>query len=379
LTTWKAAQEYVESLQVSYQNEIKFDELIRLFSQRLWHQLTDELDNFIHLPAVRNSINLVEFYTRFIKPSEEKLNQLRLVRLVLSISEQVIDNSEKLILIKSLVELPKVSSTLDASIVARSHLATLYVTLGNFEDAKVILDATRKDLNDLNISDTFVYSSFYYACTEYNRIKGIPDEYFKNALQYLEYTDITQLADKVRIEFAYNFGLSALIGKEIFNYGEILEHPIIDALRGSKFIWLGEALSIFNRGNIPEWKEFQETYKDTLNNIQELVSNHQILEQKIAIMSIINLFFGLDSKERRLPLSTLCTRIGKNVEEVEMILMRCMSLGFIRGQIDQVTSFVEIEWVQPRVLNLDQISRMGVRFRNWIQNVDSLLNEMESY
>jgi len=61
-----------------------------------------------------------------------------------------------------------------------------------------------------------------------------------------------------------------------------------------------------------------------------------------------------------------------------MLLMKCMSLGFIRGQIDQVSGYVEVEWVQPRVLTLEQINGMGRRFSDWINNVDTILAEMET-
>jgi len=72
-------------------------------------------------------------------------------------------------------------------------------------------------------------------------------------------------------------------------------------------------------------------------------------------------------------------KIGKGIEDIEMLLMRAMSLGFIRGNIDQVANAVNIEWVQPRVLNLEQISSMGKRFTDWINGVDDVLNEMESH
>jgi len=377
--SWKSAQEYLEGLQIQNQH-IQFDELLRLFGQRLWHQLTDVLDAFVNSRDVRLILDLLEFYVKFIKPFEERLNQLRLVRIVISISDCVDEKlgTQRLELIKSLVDLPKVVAALDASIVARSKLALMYIDMGNFEEAKVILDQTKKFLNELNTSDTAVYSSFYFACTELNRKKGNPEEYYKNAIQYLEYTDITLIDQNVRVEFAYNFGLSALIGKEIFNYGEILEHPIIEVLRGSNFEWLGESLSIFNRGSIEDWKHFQEVHKDILNSIPELVNNIVLLDQKISIMSIINLFFSLDSKERRLPISSLSTKIEKNIDNVEMLLMKCMSLGFIRGQIDQVSGYVEVEWVQPRVLTLEQINGMGRRFSDWINNVDTILAEMET-
>jgi len=297
---------------------------------------------------------------------------------VISISEQIDGIQSKITFIKELVELPKVIAAPDAMIVSNSHLATLLVKIENFDEAKEVLDKTRKALNDINTSDSGVYSSFYYACTEFNRVKGNPEEYYNNALQYLEYTDITALEPTVKVDFAYKFGLSALIGKENYNFGELLEHPIIEALHGSQYEWLGEALSIFNNGSIPDWQIFQEKFKDTLNSVPELVGNIPLLEQKIAIMSIITLFFGLESVERIVPLSSISARIGKDEEKVEMLLMRCMSLGFIKGQIDQVTGFVEVEWVQPRVLNVDQISLMGSRFREWINSVDTVLEDMES-
>jgi len=132
-------------------------------------------------------------------------------------------------------------------------------------------------------------------------------------------------------------------------------------------------MEIFLIGNYSKIKK-----RDTLNNINELRNNIPLLEQKIAIMSIITLFFGLNSNERRLPITSLCERLERKIEEVEILLMRSMSLGFIKGNIDQVAGFVEVEWVQPRVLDLNQIESMGNRFNDWIKKVDIVLTDMES-
>jgi len=163
-----------------------------------------------------------------------------------------------------------------------------------------------------------------------------------------------------------------------YNFGELLEHPILEALKGSSHEWLGAVLTIFNKGDIHAWIQFQQAHQSILNNVSELVKNIPLLEVKIAIMCLINYSFSLGSKERNVPLSNLSHVIGKPVDEIEVLLMKTMSLGFIRGQIDQVAGDVYIEWVQPRVLNLDQIEVMGKKFSHWIENVDTVLAEIES-
>ena len=40
---------------------------------------------------------------------------------------------------------------------------------------------------------------------------------------------------------------------------------------------------------------------------------------------------------------------------MEWVLMRAMSLGIIKGLIDEVEENVSITWIQPRVLDKNQI------------------------
>lgn len=45
--------------------------------------------------------------------------------------------------------------------------------------------------------------------------------------------------------------------------------------------------------------------------------------------------------------------------------MKALSLGLIRGTIDQVGQLVNITWVQPKVLDLKQVDGMRQRLQDW--------------
>ena len=42
-------------------------------------------------------------------------------------------------------------------------------------------------------------------------------------------------------------------------------------------------------------------------------------------------------------------------DEIELLVMRALSLGLVKGSIDQIDKYIFISWVQPRVLDINQV------------------------
>ena len=67
-----------------------------------------------------------------------------------------------------------------------------------------------------------------------------------------------------------------------------------------------------------------------------MISNIAILNEKIRIMSLLELIFQLPKNDRQLTFQVIAKFSGLTSERVELLVMKAMSLGLIKGSIDQV-------------------------------------------
>jgi len=58
--------------------------------------------------------------------------------------------------------------------------------------------------------------------------------------------------------------------------------------------------------------------------------------------------------------------------------MKAFSLGILKGKIDQVDKIVMVTWVQPRVLDLEQISSLKTKLDDWIEKVKKQTISLEN-
>jgi 26S proteasome regulatory subunit N9 len=59
---------------------------------------------------------------------------------------------------------------------------------------------------------------------------------------------------------------------------------------------------------------------------------------------------------------------------VEWLVMKAFALGLIRGTIDQVQEVVYIQWIQPRVLSIEQVQKMKERMNTWTNEIKSMFS-----
>jgi len=185
-------------------------------------------------------------------------------------------------------------------------------------------------------------------------------------LLYLAYTPLEAIPLPDQVKLAFDVGIAALVGNNVYNFGELLQHPIVQVLRGTEHAWLGELLFAFNAGDI---KTYQTVAEEKAVNSEVLVKNAAELNRKIRIMAVMEMVFRRPSEERTISFVEISKECQLPVPEVELLLMQAFSRNVIKGVIDQVDQNVRVTWVQPRVLDKTQIANLRDRLLEWSKEV----------
>ena len=197
--------------------------------------------------------------------------------------------------------------------------------------------------------------------------------YYKDALLYLACIELTDITPEERLKRAYDLSIAALVSESIYNFGELLLHPILDSLKDSPHSWLRDLLFAFNRGDLA-------AYDVLAGNVtkNELLRQHQtFLHQKICLSALTETVFRRAPHDRSMTFTTIRDETKVRPDEIEHLIMKALSLGLVRGTIDQVAQIANINWVQPKVLDMKQVEGMRLRLRDWDTSVNQLGTWME--
>ena len=102
----------------------------------------------------------------------------------------------------------------------------------NIEKTKDLVEEIDGLLNDVD-SVGYVHGQYYMLASAFYMREGAHADYYRASLRYLGCTDLETLRKEDRIEQAFHLSLAALLGKDIFNFGELLAHSILDDLKGT--------------------------------------------------------------------------------------------------------------------------------------------------
>jgi 26S proteasome regulatory subunit N9 len=198
--------------------------------------------------------------------------------------------------------------------------------------------------------------------------------YYRNALLYLACIDLSSLSADERHKRAYYLSVAALVSNSIYNFGELLLHPILDVLaKSDDDAWLRELLFAYNRGDLTGYERLSDHIAEN-----KLLSEHSVhLRQKIYLASLTEAVFRRPPHDRTMTFSTIAQETKVNLDEIEHLVMKALSLGLLRGTIDQVDQVAHITWVQPKVLDMSQIGNMRQRLLDWDSNINHLGNWIE--
>lgn len=159
--------------------------------------------------------------------------------------------------------------------------------------------------------------------------------------------------------------IAALLSDEIFNFGELLENEILKTLSGTNFEFLVNLISSFNSGDLT-----------CLRNQDSKISNHPalaahlpFLQEKLCLMSLAQFLFLQIKNDRRVSFAKISHETKVPLDQVEFLLIRAISCKIIKGIIDQVDSSINVTWIQPRLLDQNQIVDLTNAITTWNKKV----------
>jgi len=239
----------------------------------------------------------------------------------------------------------------------------------NAKKAESLLKENEKLIEKLDGVDAIVHSQYFRAASTFYMHIGPPDAYYKSALMYLVYTPIEGIPQEERYEFATNISLAALTGDKVFNFGEVLQTPILTVLKGTPNEWLSKLMEAFDRGNVDDFNFTIDSNEELFHSQTALKSRKELMKEKVVLLSFMNLIFEKPPHERTITFKEIAERGKMPLDLVENLVMRAMSLDLVKGKIDQVDGTVTVTWVLPRVLSISQIDHLTTRLKEWNEKV----------
>lgn len=395
----------VSTVLATLRSEVESSDLVNIlyqledyYERKLWHQLTLALDEFYEIPDSKPI--RVRIYDSFISQFQQKLNSIKVVDfLLLSYSQDKSDQQQqtldKLVELKAkfisqLTKVLKKNTTTDEElevllnneesiIYINLQISRYYLFLNNQKQSEDILDKLNDkfDINNDHQLSPKINAAFYLTKSQLCKINENYDLFYTNGLLYLSSieTESKPLTNEEKLSLCYDLCIAALLGEKIYNFGELILHDILNIIKGndSPYYWLFNLIQYLNAGNLDQ---FNHWLKIGITKSPFLAKFQTFLQQKIIITSLLELISLKSTTNKKLTFKEISDFTGNPVNDVEHLIIKCFSNNLIKGYINQIDEILVVTWLQPRILNLDQVKSLYNHLVDWDSRVEQLGKEV---
>ncbi|KAG5416936.1 RPN9 [Candida metapsilosis] len=378
------------------------DELVSLFYQledyyerKLWHQLTQQLDEF-YTQYDQDQIPLElkhKIYTQFIQQFAMKLNLIKVVDFLILSKFNNETSLDKLIDLKTEYiaylkrehnfkdnedgsqdpEFVELLSNDESLIYIDLQICRYYLFLNQFEKCDSIMSKIESKFEDLTNNDLSakVNAAYYQTkCLEYKLHENY-NAYYTNGLLFL--SSVPSLTTEDKVKLCYDLCIAALLGDKVYNFGELILHDILQEIASdeSPYNWLYNLIHALNAGDL---SSFNQWLSVAFKKSPQLQSHQVFIKQKIIIMALLELISTKSTTNKRISFKEISEFTGTPLNDVEHLIIKCFSLKLIQGYINQIDEILVITWLQPRILNLKQVHNLYTHLVDWDHKVEQLGN-----
>eukprot|EP01054_Gregarina_sp_Poly1_P000218 Gregarina_sp_Poly_1__217@NODE_1050_length_5233_cov_176_655052_g730_i0_p2_GENE_NODE_1050_length_5233_cov_176_655052_g730_i0NODE_1050_length_5233_cov_176_655052_g730_i0_p2_ORF_typecomplete_len424_score70_87PCI/PF01399_27/4_3e03PCI/PF01399_27/4_3e09Herpes_U34/PF04541_13/0_057_NODE_1050_length_5233_cov_176_655052_g730_i039135184 len=227
----------------------------------------------------------------------------------------------------------------------------------------------------------FVQSEFHRAAAAYHLHTGNLDEFYKHGMFFLHGTDLDRMLSKDKIELAENLCRAVILSKTNYSFTELLQHDILKIISPGGAAYpqhglLRDCVVICNSGDHQMFQAFVSERRPQLE-AQGLIKELELIQNKTTVFSLLELAFMKPQKERILTFSEISDTCRVPKDQIEILVMKVMSHGLMKGSIDAIDQTVSFTTLQPRLLDDHKIAALSNQFRAWSLQVTELAEHLE--
>lgn len=248
------------------------------------------------------------------------MNQVKLAQLISLIAAKLPDGGAALDFLQGILKKSRSRLGDEAAMCLDMDVVVAKIKLGEYPVAKDLLDTAKPQLSGIKSTESIAFSKFYRATSEYHKAVGTPTEFYSAALMYLSYTSVDDLSQYEKVSLATDMVLASVTGDNIFNFGEVIATPILQCLKGTPNEWLQDLVLALNAGNVDSFQTILSTYKDAYFAQPVLASKHAMIEEKVILLSLLNIAFERPSHDRQISFSDIAEKTKVTLDKVTLII-----------------------------------------------------------
>jgi 26S proteasome regulatory subunit N9 len=88
----------------------------------------------------------------------------------------------------------------------------------------------------------------------------------------------------------------------------------------------------------------------------------------VRIISFLELLFEIEKDDRSLNFDRIVAHCKVDKNDIELLLMKAMSLQLNKGNIDEVYEVIHVDWMFPRYLSKSHIQIIARILQDWENN-----------
>lgn len=342
----------------------------------MWFQVCEHLVELTEKTELHNGVELIYLYENLIRAIEPVFNPMKIMIMLKNIIKNFSGR-----LSDALVFLEDISKRIDPKGEEKFFMQCLkaecLLGLNQLYECNDLLMEVKVSLENLFDVDHIVYSYFYKLCSQYYEKKQNYDEFYNYALQYFAYINEEKMQKSEKLELCYKMALASIIGEKMFNFSELVEKKYFKSLINSNYEWIYNIVRALSTGKVDQFYSVVKQHEAQIMTEPLLKNKLNFLETKAKIHALLDLVFQKNKNERVLTFKDISNNCQCDYNLVEILCIKALSLGLIKGHIDQVEGLLYVTWIQPKYLEKEKIAVLAERLDVWISNTGKVLEDFQ--